>query len=100
MTLADQIINHEPWNPDQLAQLNATGADLNALRDELLEGRRLRTVGEARCHSCDHTAAMHHDDGCWRSVLTGTIGRHLVCPCTVPLAELLRRADQHREECR
>jgi hypothetical protein len=47
VSLADQIINHEPWG-DQLASISATGTELNELRDELLELRRLRAAAEVR----------------------------------------------------
>lgn len=102
MSLADQIIEHQPWSPDALAGFQATGEEMNALRDELNEGRRLRAAAEARerinvyappYRSGGKVVLGIHHDGCpnrwWDEAADFTA-----------LADLVRRADEHTEECR
>ena len=104
MTLADQIIEHKPWPAAGSFSLELTGADVNALRDELIEGRRLRAAAEARQ---ELTFAAHG----WNDAGTATVrighprcGLNVVEICgagpMMPLAELVRRADGHTEGCR
>lgn len=40
-----------------------------------------------RCPSCDHLVSDHQPEGCWYTVSAGTVGRNLVCPCSLPSAE-------------
>src|SRR5690606_23363242 len=53
-------------------------------------GRRIQQelndhgAGSGRCPSCDHPVSLHQPDGCWFAVTEGTVGRDLVCPCSVP----------------
>ncbi len=99
--LADQIINHQPWQPDALGGISATGAELNELRDELLELRQLRAAAETRERYEVGAYGAHGYDAClslscppceWES--DGEWGQALT------LAELNRRAAEHGEECR
>ena len=53
-------------------------------------GRRIQQelddhgAGSGRCPSCDHPVSLHQPDGCRFAVTEGTVGRDLVCPCSVP----------------
>mgnify|MGYP001435484135 CR=1 FL=1 len=64
-------------------------------------GRRIQQelndhgAGSGRCPSCDHPVSLHQPDGCWFAVTEGTVGRDLVCPCSVP-----RTAPDQPEETR
>lgn len=92
MNLADQIIHGGPVDLDEIARL-ITAADLTALRDELIAGRKLTALlGELKVtalytygptlslrHTCPHWA-VHIDQA-------------------MTLAELVRRADEHTEGC-
>jgi hypothetical protein len=103
VTLADQITNHEPWNPDALAGMQATGAELNALRDELLELRRLRAAAEVRERFEVGAIPALGSPGLADLSLrhrcrVGVWAVHIERPLT--LAELNRRADGHAEVCR
>ena len=57
-------------------------------------GRRIQQelndhgAGSGRCPSCDHPVSLHQPDGCWFAVTEGTVGRDLVCPCSVPRTAL------------
>lgn len=88
MTLADQIIDSGPYMLD----VGFTAEQANQLRDELLELRRLRTAAAdlGECARRLDPAELHttlRAEGCgWCG------GNHL--------AELVRRADEHREDCR
>jgi len=95
VTLADQIIEHEPWSPDALGSIQATGDELNELRAELLELRRLRAALASFTVSIDRWVDpseldLTHDD------------RHVIDSFTkrITLADLVRRADEHTEGCR
>lgn len=63
-------------------------------------GRRIQQelndhgAGSGRCPSCDHPVSLHQPDGCWFAVTEGTVGRDLVCPCSVPRTAL----DQPEED--
>src|SRR5690606_38667402 len=65
-------------------------------------GRRIQQelndhgAGSGRCPSCDHPVSLHQPDGCWFAVTEGTVGRDLVCPCSVPRTAL----DQPEEDRR
>jgi hypothetical protein len=99
VSLADQIINHGPYVAYQVvpnAVMRWIESDqLNALRDELLELRQLRTllVELTDTDPCEH---FDHHGQC-QTHFTGTIdGR-----CAQAVAqELVRRATQHAEGCR
>lgn len=101
MSLADQIIEHEPWSPDALAGLNATGAEMNALRSELLELRLRRQADEDRARFVIRVLSYRSGGGLVFGI------DHLACPAkwwdeaedSTTLAELLRRADEHGEVC-
>lgn len=98
MSLADQIIKHEPWDAAGFAYVHSTGAELNALRDELLELQRLRTAAEARERVTVEADCNVNDMPLLRTVCDrcGIESEH---DGQLRLAELLRRADQHGEEC-
>ena len=57
-------------------------------------GRRIQQelndhgAGSGRCPSCDHPVSLHQPDGCRFHVTEGTVGRDLVCPCSVPRTAL------------
>lgn len=99
MSLADQIIEHEPWNPDALCGISGTGEEFNALRDELIELRRRRTADQAR-ERYEIRVLTYRSGG---KLVFGI--DHLACPAkwwdeaedTTTLAELVRRADEHTE---
>lgn len=75
MSLADQIIEHEPWNPHGLGSIDAGGDELNELRDELIAARNLRShlaryeldikfwddEANLRCDSCGATWDFGND---------------------------------------
>lgn len=101
MSLADQIIEHGPVEshdevPHWFEALTAAG--INALRDELLELRRLRAAAEARSR---FVADINFWDD--EAVLRcGVCGHRIAIGIDPdqPLAELVRRTDEHTEECR
>lgn len=105
MTLADQIIEYGPIAQDYLIGPGFAGplrwlcaADVNALRDELLELRRLRAAAEARERFYVEGGGQHSEGlGIW---LTHDCGRILHEPFRSDLAELCQRADEHGKECR
>ena len=98
MTLTDQIIDHGPYMLD----LSFTAEQANQLRDELLELRKLRTAAERRERIAvdtligaedepDSLYLFHDRNGCrW----------DFTPDAPADLAELVRRADQHTEDCR
>lgn len=99
MSLADQIIEHGPVEshdevPRWFEALTAKG--INALRDELLEGRRLRAAAEARER---YEVDPYYDGEPWISLECKRCDQSFDDLQTASLAELLRRADQHGEEC-
>lgn len=76
-----------------LVTVSKEAADLEGLAVDL--GVKLKeteaerdAIEAARCPSCDHLPTGHQEDGCWYAVTTGTPGRDLVCPCTLPVAAL------------
>ena len=97
MSLADQIIEHQPWGCGLLGSIQATGDELNELRAELLELRRLRATAEAR-------RSIEIDPYCdgdpWMSLECNRCGAGFDDLQAVTLAELVRRADEHTEGCR
>ena len=100
MSLADQIIEHGPVEShDQVPRWfeALTAANINALRYELLELRQRRAADETRerirvegVFACGPELSVQCACRRW------TV--HSERPHT--LAELVRRADQHGEECR
>jgi hypothetical protein len=98
-SLADQIIEHGPWQPGEVQRgfrhLPLTDeTQLNALRDELIEGRRLRkaavealdrVVRDLRANYRTGDKSIEYINGFEDAAET--------------LAELVRRADEHTEEC-
>lgn len=103
MSLADLIIEHGPYLAGDLLpewkRLTAA-ADHNALRDELIELRRLRAAAEtrlngpmvARLRTCAADTSPNWDG---RITIYPPEARELV-----NLIDLVRRADEHAEECR
>lgn len=88
MTLADQIIEHGPWTrsdsiPGHLRIMMSDG--LNELRDELLELRRLRQAAHAFIDRVPGTESDFWDE--------------TDCANFETLADLVRRADQHTQDC-
>lgn len=51
-------------------------------------GAFIRDVLELRCPSCEHTAGIHSDDGCWFTVTSGRPDKNAVCQCCIPRQEL------------
>lgn len=100
MSLADQIIDHEPWQPDELAEFHCTGAEANALRDELLELRQLRQAAEARRRFSVDTLIGGEDEPDSVALYCTNCRWDVYPDAPVPLAELVRRAAEHGEECR
>lgn len=101
MTISDQIIENGPYTagdviPGVLHFPQA--AEFNALRDELIELRRLRAAAEAlSLYEIDLNRyvdpvelTLYHGCRHWSVTLTDSF----------TLAELVRRADQHGEKCR
>lgn len=99
MSLADQIIEHGPYEPGhavpaEVESLSST--ELNELRDELIELRQRRQADEALER---YDIAPGH---------ASAYGRMTCLACYEPweirdpltLAELVRRAAEHGEECR
>jgi hypothetical protein len=117
VTLADQIIEHGPYYAAQLNPITAPTADeLNALRDELIELRKLRAsvwvaldIEEATIVAVAATAELakveaEADNGApltWRERRDGrfTSGDLDYPEYRVQPFELVRRADEHTEEC-
>lgn len=100
MTLADQIIDSGPYRGgDSLPiEVQTAGEDqLNQLRDDLLELRRLRAaVARLSRYEVDLNRwtdpvelSLSHDCPRWYASLADS----------VTLAELVRRADQHTQDC-
>lgn len=106
-SLADQIIEHGPFEPGCIvlasfaSELLQVGP-LNQLRDELIEGRKLLAAAEQMRRLL---ADLVDPDPCW-------LDHHGYCqahglhspPCPHArakelLAELGRRADEYSEEC-
>ena len=102
MNLAERIIDGGPYVagdvlPDWMRQPTAVG--FNALREELLELRRLRAAGEARKRfevqaSGDYLGEADIELMCTRCAWIAELDT------TFTLAELNRRADGHTEVCR
>lgn len=107
-SLADQIIEHGPFESGSLmlasfaSELLQAGP-LNQLRDELIEGRKLRAAAEAR-EQYDVFGFGEPGEFGYGAVAL----KCLRCPWqhetdttvdTLTLAELVRRADEHSEEC-
>lgn len=98
MSLAGLIIEHGPYEPYALVPNQVMrfveSEQLNHVRDELIELRRLRTAAEAR-EQCTVEA--------YGTELALTCNR---CGWTswprepIHLADLVRRADEHTEGCR
>lgn len=110
MSLADDLIEHGEWRNDSRCRLitpslviGCTGADLNALRDELLELRQLRAAAEEMRALLTELVDpdpcwFDHNGGCQaHGYLSLAPGEK--CP-NERTKELLRRVDQHGEECR
>lgn len=107
MSLADQIIDGGPFVPGDV--IPAWAADLtrsepmNALRDELIELRQLRAAAEEMRALLTELVDpdpcwFDHNGGCQaHGYLSLAPGEK--CP-NERTKELLRRADQHTEECR
>lgn len=106
MSLADQIIDGGPYAEGDTIRAwmlppNLTAAALNALRDELLELRRLRALleqfevgGNLDDQDCDISLTCHKCSWhIWIEVSPFDDGP------TVTLAELVRRAGEHTEDC-
>jgi len=98
MSLADQIIEHGPYPPDEFRILNVTTAELNELRDELIAARALKELLAARRFTVD-------------AVYSGDL--YVTLECNQPdcpwiaepdtpadLAELVQRATEHAEVCK
>lgn len=99
MTLADQIIEHGPWTrndviPGHLRIMMST--DLNALRDELIELRRLRAAAEAR-ERYEVSLNLWMDQG--PSLDCRTCGAEWPLSDDDTLTDLVQRADEHTEGC-
>lgn len=102
MSLADQIIEHGPYDATIHPRYGAetylfTGASLNGLRDELIAGRALKELlgrysTEAVSLSGAPTDLSLHCDRCNRWTA------HIDRPQT--LDELAQRAAEHAEVCR
>lgn len=97
MTLADQIIAAGPWNDTGRIMGSADMAELNQLRDELLAGRKAiellgHLVDPDPCHF-DHNGFCQAHYGTRDGRCDNDRAQEL-------LAELVRRADQHTEDCR
>ena len=86
MNLADQIIEHGPYVVDEIAYVTGSTAEFNALRDELIELRKLRAAA---------ARADYDQCGC----LGGILGEWSVMS-QAELDELVQRADEHTEDCR
>lgn len=96
MSIADELIELGPFRPGQATVL--TAAELNALREELLEGRRLKaardrfTVFGWTYEGPDLSIAC----ACgWESAFD----KPDAGSAYAALAELVRRADEHGEAC-
>lgn len=98
MTLADQIIEHGPYRGgDQLPieVQTADSAEINAFRAELIELMKLRAAAEAR-------SRLIVDLDFWNDtalLVCMTCRARMPLGPDEPLAELVRRADEHTEEC-
>ena len=98
MSLAEQIIEHGPYPDGEINQLTLNGDEANALREELLELRRLRAQAEALKHI--DVSGLGRDDrdveahcnrcGVWYATLDAYSA----------LDELVQRAGEHAEVCR
>lgn len=102
MTLADQIIEHGPWTrsdpiPGHLRIMMSDG--LNELRDELLELRRLRAAAQARERYSVDTLIGGEDEPDSVALYCPNCRWDVYPDAPVPLAELVRRADQHTQDC-
>lgn len=103
MTLADQIIEHGRWNDAGRIMCTVEMAELNALRDELIERRKFRAAAEARERYEVSVSAFRDGEGAYVAM------RHGDCDVAeyeddaggpvIALAELVRRGDEHTEEC-
>jgi len=106
VSLADQIIEHGPFVAGEVQpgwMRLPKAVDYNALRDELIEGRRLRAAAEARSRFQISVNAFRDGEGAYVAL------RHGICDIaeyedegggpTIDLAELDRRADEHTEGC-
>lgn len=105
MTLAEQIIDSGPYIPGDASPFDRwpplRSSDFNQLRDELLELRQLKAAaGQRERFKVDalrgdedepDTVALFHDrPAClWEAYPDAH----------VTLAELVRRADQHTQDC-
>jgi hypothetical protein len=91
-SLADQIIEHGPLTDGELALLplfQGGARDFNALRDELIEGRRLKAAAKALFDHVPGGESDFWDDtdfANWHTLETVVAG-------------LVRRADDHTKGC-
>ena len=98
MDLEDQIIDAGPYVAGQTLPFHPiiAAAELNALRDQLIELRQLKAAAEARerfdvyINFWDDRATLDHR----------TCGAELQLDDGDTLAELNRRAGEHTEVCR
>jgi hypothetical protein len=101
VSLADLIIEHGPYRDGDslpIAVQVADAEEANALRDELIELRRLQAAG-ATWERFAVESGSHHPSG---------VGLWLICPHgrlteiegSPTLAELNRRAEEHTKGCR
>lgn len=101
-SLTDRIIDAGPYAhgdvlPPELVQDVFKTHELNALRDELIELRRLRTAAETLERFEVHGAGYDDTDvalGCPRCGADARLDAYAT------LADLVRRADEHAEVCR
>lgn len=100
MSLADQIIDGGPYRGGDSLPIEvqvANDDELNALRDELLELRRLRAAAEARERI---EIDPYYDGEPWMSLECKQCDQGFDDLQTVTLTDLVRRADEHGETCR
>jgi hypothetical protein len=101
VTLADQIIEHGQFLPGDVMHVNLGEAlmsapAMNALRDELIELRRLRAADAAR-ERYGVSLNLWMDQG--PSLDCRTCGAEWPLSDDDSLPDLVRRADQHTEGC-
>lgn len=97
MSLAEQIIEHGPYPDGEINQLTLNGDEANALREELIDLRRLQAQAEA-LKRFEVQGWGDRDGG--HLQLSHECGNDTWIDEPHTLAELVQRAGEHTEGCR
>jgi len=97
VSLAEQIINHQPWQADALCGFSSTGEEMNELREALVELRRLRAAAEELKRF--QVDVVHSPPELYATLECGSCTYIAELEAPADLDELVQRAGEHTEVC-